>query len=315
MILVAGQALFDLIEAPGEGPGAPPGYRAHPGGSPFNQAIGLARLGRRVAYLGALSRDRLGERLAARLTMEGVSLEFTVRSARPTALTLVALGDAGEPEYAFYGDGAADRALKPEDVPADLTGVEAVALGCYALVVEPIATALETLTERAAAMGGRDDRLRPLIALDPNLRPAIEPDLDLWRRRVATHAARADLIKLSTEDLGHLSPGTAPAEQAKAWLDGGASLVAITDGPRGAALWSRAASLALPAEPTELADTVGAGDAFQAALIDAALARRAELASLDAAGLEPLLRRALAAAAHCCARPGADPPRWADLRL
>lgn len=295
-IVVAGEALIDLFSDPtGET------LTAKPGGAPFNVAVGLARLGERPAYLGALSTDAFGRRLRARLAAEGAALDLARAVAAPTALSLVAVDDAGEPSYAFYGAGCADRAYPPEALPSDLGAPAALHLGSYALVAEPFAAALNRLTE-----GARAATPRPLIALDPNVRPGVAPDLDLWRARVAAQAARADLIKASAEDLSFLAPGQSLEAQAAAWLGMGARLVVITEGARGARAFSAEAEAASPAEPTVLEDALGAGDAFQAALISAAL----DLGErpLDRAALEGLLRPGLRAAALVCARRGAEPP-------
>ena len=308
MFLVCGEALYDLfVDAE-----TPAGLRidARIGGSPFNVAVGLARLGRPAALLAGVSTDALGDRLAAALASEGVETRFLARMPNPSTLAVVALDPRGEPRYTFYGDGAADRSLTPEDLPALPDEVSCLHFGSFSLVVDPTAGSLLALAER--------ERGRRFVSLDPNVRANVEPDLGRWRRGIERFARTADLVKLSEEDLGHFNPGADPDRLAAAWLDGGARIVVLTRGAAGAVLWTSAERTEHPGFAVEVVDTVGAGDAFQAAL----LARLDETGRLTAQRHAPPLRdgeagRLLAfacdAAARSCTRRGADFPRRTEL--
>jgi fructokinase len=116
MVVVCGESLIDVFAA--DEPSTGLSMRAHVGGSPFNVAVGLARLARPVALLGAISSDFLGARLMRALEQEGVSTATVVRTAAPTTLSLVALDARGVPQYVFYGTQGADRQLTPETLPA-----------------------------------------------------------------------------------------------------------------------------------------------------------------------------------------------------
>ena len=230
--------------------------------------------------------------------------------ANPTTLAVVAFGPTGEPRYTFYGDGAADRSLTRENLPALPDEVSCLHFGSFSLVVDPTAGSLLELAER--------ERGRRFVSLDPNVRANVEPDLGRWRRGIERFARTADLVKLSEEDLGHLDPAADPDRLAAAWLDGGARIVVLTRGAAGAVLWTPAGRVEHPGFAAEVVDTVGAGDAFQAAL----LARLDETGRLtaerDATPLsdgegERLLAFACEAAARSCGRRGADFPRRADL--
>jgi fructokinase len=308
MFLVCGEALFDVFI------GAETDQALHldarPGGSPFNVAIGLARLGQPVAFLSGLARDMLGERLARTLVREGVDTRPCPLFDAPTTLGMVELDGHGVPRYAFYGNGAADRLLGVEQLPALDAGVRAIHLGSYATVVEPVATALATLVRRE-----RDARL---IAYDPNIRLNVEPSLARWRAKVDTLAGLAHLVKISDEDLHLLYGGAADeAALAEAWLAAGARLVVVTRGAQGASAWNARARADVAAPRITPVDTVGAGDTFQAAML-AHLAETdrlapAALAAMDEAALARLLDFAARAAAITCSRRGADLPRRAEL--
>jgi fructokinase len=307
MFLVCGEALFDLFMEPSAGFDLR--FDGRVGGSPFNVAVGLARLGRRAALFTGLSTDFLGRRLAAALAADGVDTGFLLHKEAPTTLSLVGLGSDGSPEYAFYGRDAADRSVAIADLPDLEARVAALHFGSYSLVVRPTADAF-------AALAARESRRR-LISLDPNVRLNVEPDSEVWRSRIAALAAHADLVKVSSEDLGALYPGRPVESAAAEWLGGGVRLVVVTRGAAGAVAFTGHDRVAVPGEPVAVVDTVGAGDAFQAALL-CALAERGHASGAGLGRLaQPMLGRCLAfanrAAAIACTRRGAALPFRRDL--
>lgn len=278
------------------------------GGSPFNVAIGLARLAQPVAFFGALSSGFLGDRLAAALAAEGVDLGCTVRVDAPATLSLVGVDARGVPAYAFYGEGAADRRL-PLSALVLVPRAPAYQFGSYAMVVEPVAGTLRALVEREHA--------RSVIAYDPNIRLNVEPDLARWRDTLQWMLPRSTLLKISDEDLGLFYPGETPAALAARALGAGVALVVVTRGGEGASAWTTRGRLDVPPVRVAVVDTVGAGDTFQAALL-AALAERGllardALAAIDEDSLRAVLGFAAQAAAITCSRRGADLPRRAEL--
>lgn len=306
-ILVCGEALMDVFAERETATGLM--LDARVGGSPFNMAVGLARLGQRVAMLASVSDGFLGDRLHRALHAEGVDTSTVMRLAAPTTLGVVGLDDRGVPSYAFYGEGAADRQLPPRALDALPARLRAVQLGSYTLVVDPIAATLRALVER--------EHGRTLIAYDPNLRLNVQPDAQRWRDVLAWMLPRTDLLKISDEDLSLLEPGLAPEAFAERALAAGVRLVVVTRGAAGASAWTaRARADADPVKVT-VVDTVGAGDTFQAALLTwlaehGQLARDA-LPALPAADLSAALAFATRAAAITCSRRGADLPRRAEL--
>ncbi len=306
MFLICGEALYDVFVE--EETSAGLRLDARIGGSSFNVALGLSRLGQRSALFTGVSLDPLGDRLMRAVREEGIETRFLARKPNPTTLALVGLSDSGA-SYSFYGGQSADRAIQRGDLPDLPEEVACLHFGSYSLVAEPTAGALLELAERESAAR--------LITLDPNVRLAVEPRIEIWRRRVEQFSNFANLVKASDEDLAQLYPDRSADEIAEGWLQEGVSLVAVTRGGEGATLWSGAARLDLAAVPTEVVDTVGAGDSFQAAL----LCGLAEFGKLSPEGLldlgpdlvQRLLAFATEAAAVTCARRGADLPHRADL--
>ena len=307
MFLVCGEALMDVFAAGDTAAGM--GLDARVGGSPFNVAMGLARLGQPVAFLAAVSRGFLGERLMRALAAEGVDTSAVQRNDAPTTLGLVGLDAIRGPSYSFYGEGGADRQLTAEALQSVPKGTQAVQLGSYAAVVEPIASTLRALVER--------EHSRSLIAYDPNIRLNVEPALARWRGMLEWMLPRAHLLKISEEDLQLVLPGTGVEAFAAIALDRGVKLVVVTRGAAGSLAWTRQAHASVPSPQVEVVDAVGAGDTFQAAL----LAWLAEQGCLSAPSLDALttaqLRSAVAfsarAAAITCSRRGADLPRRSEL--
>lgn len=307
MFVVCGEALIDVFAAGDTAAGL--ALDARVGGSPFNTAVGLARLGQPVVFLSAVSRDFLGDRLVRALEAEGVDTAAVQRNDAPTTLGLVGLDAQRVPSYSFYGEGGADRQLTAQALSSLPPDVRAVQLGSYATVVEPIASTLRALVEREHA--------RSLIAYDPNVRLNVEPALARWREMLEWMLPRTHLLKISEEDLQLLLPGTGCGRFAANALERGVKLVVITRGAEGSAAWTRQAHVAVPSVEVELVDTVGAGDTFQAALLTwlaehGSLSMQA-LEALTTAQLQLALGFAARAAAITCSRRGADMPRRNDL--
>lgn len=307
MIVVCGEALMDVYVQDRTATGL--WLDARVGGSPFNVAIGLARLGRTVQFLSTVSHDVPGERLMQSLRDAGVGTALIARSTAATTLSVVSTDASGQPHYAFHGHGAADRQLTVEKLPPMPATTRVLQFGSYALAVEPVGRALRHLAAREQATR--------LIAYDPNVRLNVEPDVARWRAIVQDMAGLAHLIKASDEDLGLLYPGQAPAQVAQRWLDGGARLVVVTQGAAGSQAWGRAGHASAPSWPVDVLDTVGAGDSFQAALLtwldEHGMLTPAQLESLRTPALTAMLQFAAQAAAITCSRRGADMPRRAEL--
>ncbi len=308
MFLVCGEALFDFFLESEVGPAAAT-YAARAGGSPFNVAIGLARLGQDSGLLTGLSSDLLGQRLSQVLAAEGVSTTYAIPTDRPTTLSLVGLDAAGVPAYQFYDNGSADTGVTEADLPALGDEVVGLHFGSYSLAAAPVADAM------AALARGKRGRF---VSVDPNVRPTVEPDMDVWRARMKVLFPLADLVKISAEDLGLLWPGKAPEALAAELTDAGVQLVVVTDGGEAATGWTSGGLHATAVPPrVKVVDTVGAGDTFQAALLARLLrdagGMKAAVAGLDRAGLAATLDYAARAAAITCSRRGADLPRAAEL--
>ncbi|MEM7408095.1 MAG: carbohydrate kinase [Pseudomonadota bacterium] len=305
--LICGEALFDCFLDSGADADALR-LDLRMGGSPFNVAIGIARLGGQAALLGGISTDMLGERLVRALESERVSTDYLVRTGRRTTLSLVGVDPGGQPSYSFYGVGSADRHVTAEAVSPPGPEIQGLHFGSYSMVVTPVA---DTFVALAASAGGR------FVSIDPNVRPTVEPDLDIWRSRLTEFARAASVLKISSEDLETLYPDADPESWAATWIDRGVRLVVVTDGGDAISAWT-SDGIHVRREPpaTVVVDAVGAGDSFQAALL-ARLAANGDpavaLAAMTQDDLESLLDFSARAAAITCSRRGANLPRSQEM--
>ncbi len=300
-IVVAGEALIDLIVA------ADGRLAAIPGGGPYNTARTIARLGGDVAFLGRLSDDRFGRTLRDALGADGVTLDHVVQTSDPTTLAVAELDALGVASYRFYVDGTSAPGLTAADA-SPVPGPDLVALhvGTLGLVLEPIGTTIEWLVEAVPAP--------TLVMLDPNSRPSATPDASAFHARIGRLAHRADVIKVSDDDLAFLSPADGADAAIEQLLAAGATVVLRTDGGRAVEIRTRDQRAVIAVPPVDVVDTVGAGDAFGGGFLASWIAAgrgRTELADLDA--LVDSVTFAVRVASLTCTRPGADPPTRAEL--
>jgi fructokinase len=304
-----GEVLVDFL--PIEREGTTIGFTMHPGGAPFNVAVGLSRLGKPTAFAGKASTDMFGRYLRSHAHSEGIDTRFLLLSDAPTTLAFVAI-EAGEPAFAFYGEGAADTLLTPEEVPDALFDETALLhFGSISLLRGTTPAAVLATVERLKSRG------EALLSFDPNVRASLVRDERAYRDLLDRLFALADLVKLSAADISWLAPRQSVEQFAQELSGRGAALVVVTQGRQGVLAVRGAERQQVPAFPVEVVDTVGAGDAFSSGLLaglaDRGVTSRAALQQLEAGELEGVLRFASAVSALTCTRAGADPPRRAEV--
>jgi fructokinase len=303
MITVVGEALLDLVaEAGGRS------FAAHPGGSPANVAVGLGRLGSPVRLATHLADDVPGRLISRHLHDSGVLVDLLPAATTTTSLAFAAVDEHGVASYDFRVSWDVTRG--PEPGP----GCRCLHTGSLAATLRPGADVLD------AMLTDERDRGEVTISLDPNIRPSLLGSREAVRERLERQIGRCDVVKASGEDLSWLYRGEPPARVAARWLRSGPALVVVTLGVAGAYAIGRSCEVSRPAVPVAVVDTVGAGDAFTAGLLDGLRRadllggdRRERLAALDGGTLTGLLDFALRVAGLTCGRAGADPPRLRDL--
>jgi fructokinase len=321
MIVCCGEALVDMVPtrtAAGEA-----AFLPCPGGSPYNSAIALGRLGRDTGFLGNLSTDFFGELLVSRLAKNGVSTGRVKRVPKPSTLAFVNIEPGKDPEYAFYMEGTADRSLSASELPDEPdTEPACILAGSISLVLEPCGTSIVNFLLRESS--------RRIVSFDPNIRATMIHDRGTYLRRFRELVSRASIVKISEVDLAWLYPGVDIDEAFdglfRTAMDGRLEadplLVVLTRGGSGAqgrfCHGGRTETASVPGLIVQVVDTIGAGDTFHAGLLgwldENGFLSRPALPSLDSGSLAEALGYANACASLACGRRGAEPPFADEVR-
>jgi fructokinase len=307
MLLSCGDALIDFL--PVKSADGRDALLPAVGGSCFNVAVGMARLGAPVGFVGGISTDLFGRMIADHAQAAQVELRYAARSERPTTLAFLRSIN-GDPHYAFYDEGTASRHWTYQAGSIPFAEIDAIHVGSTTLVHRAGAAQTLAMIEEARGL--------TTLSFDPNCRPNLVGDKAEYVRQMDQFAAKADIVRLSDSDFAYLHGGRDYAGRAQALFAAGTQLFVITRGVRGALAWHRRAGpLEVEAAPVNVIDTVGAGDSFQAGLLFALRAvgriAPAHLARLSADELHRALAFATACAAVTCGRRGADPPRFSEI--
>ena len=287
---VAGEALIDLL--PGDDGSRIPKV----GGGPANTAQAVARLGYTTFFVGGISADEYGRAIEVELESSGVDLSLTYRGSESTALAIATLDESGAAKYEFELDGTASFAFHGSWLPKGEPDV--IHVGSVATILEPGASELLEWARSKSAP----------IVFDPNVRPSIQGNKDLYHASVERWIDVASIVKLSEDDLDWLYGDESVV---KTWFDRGVSIVVVTRGEKGLSALGRDFRVDVPAVSVSVIDTVGAGDTIGAILVEGLLEHG--LLGLNGERLVSVLERAAKAAAITCSRAGANPPWKAEL--
>jgi len=294
-IWVCGEVLIDILPS---GPVV--------GGGPANTAKALARLGHDVHFIDGISSDTYGVSARAELLNDGVNLDLALASDKPTCTATVTLDAAGGASYEFLIDGTATFDFAASWLPDPYRyQPQVLHIGTLVTMIEPGASALYDWAMSVA-------ELAPIV-FDPNIRPSVQPDRDLYEAAVEKWAALSAVIKVSDDDLAWLFPGQAIEDVANRWINDGAFLVVVTQGANGLMGYTSDGRVEVPGVKVDVVDTVGAGDTVGAIVVEAMLAHG--LVELRGDLLRGVLTRAAAAAAITCSRKGAQPPYKHELPM
>ncbi len=298
-IWVCGEVLIDLI------PGADGVRVPHVGGGPANTAKALARLGHDVQFIDGISTDEYGCAARKELLDDEVKLDLALTSDKPTCLAIVSLDANGGASYEFKIDGTAtfDFDLKWLPDPSRYKP-QVLHIGTLVTVIQPGADVLYDWAMQVAEFAP--------IVFDPNIRPSVMGDRDLYEAAVEKWAALSSVIKVSDDDMAWLYPGQKYEDVAKRWLNDGAALVVVTRGSNGIIGFTADGAVEVDGAKITVADTVGAGDTVGAIIVEAMVEKG--ILALTGDVLKATLHRAAVAAGITCSRKGAQPPYKHELK-
>ena len=310
MFVVGGESLIDLVSEP-RGPDGVIHMHAHQGGSPYNCAIALAKLGNQSGFLCPISRDGFGSYLLEPLAEAGVKTLLPDRVTAPTTLAVVTLNEKRQAAYEFYR--GADRAFSTEGMVSALPdGLDLYQIGGFCPIVPEDAVVWAEVVRAAIGKGAT-------ISIDPNVRPSLVEDFAGYKQRLSTFLDLAHVIKMSEEDLFALEPDLSIEAHAAALLNRpNCELVVVTLGEKGSLAFSASGRAKADIwSPPVFGDTVGAGDSLMAGvlsfLFEAGALKPGKLQALEADELARMLRFGAVVAGINCGRVGCKPPTRAEV--
>ncbi len=297
MISVLGEALVDIIVDPqGE-------VTSVVGGAPLNTARTIARLGMPATFLGGVSTDAFGNRIMRLLGDDGVVLGLGAQVPEPTTLAIAQIDEHGAATYRFMMEGTSAAAVTPAMALAHLDpSVRALHVGTLGLVLQPLVDASVAIVAAAS-----DDQL---VMVDPNCRPSVMTGSPVFEDALQAVLPRADIVKVSGDDVEFLFPGVEPLAAAQQLAASSGSVVLFTDGAEAVHVLAGGDDIVLDVPRVPVVDTVGAGDSFSGGFLAWWLQHgktRADVRDIDA--LVAAAAFGISVAGITCQRPGADPPR------
>lgn len=301
MITVIGEALVDIIVDPTGN------VTSVVGGAPLNTARTCARLGIETTFLGGVSTDAFGGRIMRLLSDDGVTYALVAQVHEPTTLAIAQIDEHGAATYRFMMEGTSAAAVTADQalaaVGADCRVVHAGTLG---LVLQPLADAT-----RAVVAASPDDRI---VMIDPNCRPSVMTTSEVFRSTLDSVLGRADIVKVSGDDLEFMFPELDLIEAARALQVQSGAVVLFTDGAKAVCVMNGSDEIVLNVPKVPVVDTVGAGDSFSGGFLAEWMHRgltRDDVRDTDK--VVSAARYGIAVAGITCQRPGADPPRTGEV--
>jgi len=296
-VWVAGEVLIDLI---------PNGSEREPivGGGPANTAKALAMIGIETQFIDGISSDEYGQMAKSELVTSGVKLEYVKYSNKPTCLAIVSLSDSGSASYEFVIENTATFDFTSDWLPNPQAEKPTLLhVGTLATSIEPGSSVLFEWAQFVA-------KVAPIV-FDPNIRPAVISNRDVYVKQVERWVSISSAVKVSDEDINWLYPSLEIERVVNNWLTKGPSLIVVTNGDKGLVGYRVEEKVSVEAVNVVVSDTVGAGDTVGAILVEAIV--KDGLEALSGKRLEMMLKRAAKAAAITVSRSGANPPTLKEI--
>jgi len=296
-VWVVGEVLIDLIPNGSE-------HLAVVGGGPANTAKALAKIGVKTHFIDGISNDEYGQMAKAELFAANVLLDYAQYSNKPTCTAKVALSKSGSASYEFVIEDTATFDFSDQRLPDPQSLKPSILhIGTLATVIEPGASVLFKWAQSVA-------QVAPIV-FDPNIRPAVLGNRDVYVKKVEKWVEISSVVKASDEDLNWLYPGKAIDEIVNKWLEKDVQLVVVTLGDKGITAYRKNEQISVDTVKVVVADTVGAGDTVGAVLVEAIVNNG--LDKLTGEVLKTMLNRAVKAAAITVSRTGANPPSKEEI--
>ena len=296
-----GEALIDIIVTT-EGQ-----VDSEVGGAPLNTARTIARLGHQASFLGGISKDSFGGRIKRLLDADRVHIAIPTLMDQPTTIAIASLDENGAATYRFL---IQDTAASSVTVDMALAAVDrqarAVHIGTLALVLTPLSDAARAVIDSL----GHDQ----ILMVDPNARPSVMTDSEIFNSTLAHAFSRADVIKVSGDDLDFLYPHLSGHEATQHIQSSTGAAVLFTDGARAVEVHVGGSVRILDVPKVPVVDTVGAGDSFSGGFLSYWVGQdwsRSDLHDIDR--VAEAAQYGIQVAGLTCQKIGAQPPFAREL--
>ena len=308
--LCIGELLIDFVSTtPDVSLSEAPGFVKAPGGAPANVAVGLAKLDIEAGFIGKVGADPFGDFLSETLTHNQVDTTYLIAGEESrTTLAFVATRSDGMKDITFYRHPGADIQLSPDEIDADY--IESASLfhyGSVSLSHSPTREATLKAIQTAKAT-------EALISYDPNLRLMLWDNADDAKHWIWEVMPYADVVKISEEEWEFITGDTDLTIGIERILELGVKLLVVTLGEHGCYYTNGIVDGNVDGYAVDVVDTLGAGDAFVAAMLSK-LINQTDLSALTNSELEDIMRYANAAGALATQKVGVIPalPTHAEI--
>ena len=242
-------------------------FKKYVGGSPANIAVGLARLGKKVGFIGKVSDDRFGDYVTEFFKNEGIDVSHVSRAVNgeKIGLTFTEILSPTESSILMYRDGIADLMLHPDDVDEEyIASAKALLISGTALSQSPSREACLKAMYLAKKVGTR-------IVFDIDYRPYNWKCSDEMAIYYSIVAENSDMIMGSREEFDLTeaisAPGRSDRETADYWLSKGNKIIIIKHGKEGSTAYTNDGSYSIKPFPVTALKSFGGGDGYGSAFL------------------------------------------------
>ncbi len=242
-------------------------YKKYLGGSPANIAVGLARLGKKVGFIGKVSDDRFGDFVTGFFENEGIDTSniFRAENNEKLGLTFTEILSPTESSILMYRDGVADLMLAPSEISEDyIKSAKGIVISGTALSASPSREAALKAMYYAKKNGTK-------IIFDIDYRPYSWKNNDEVALYYSIVGEKSDIIMGSREEFDLMEAITAPGrtdrQSADYWMSLGAKIVVIKHGKKGSTAYTVEGAYNIKPFPVTALKSFGGGDGYGSAFI------------------------------------------------
>ncbi len=287
--LKKGEALKNVIE-----------FRRVAGGAPANVCACVSKLGIHATMLTKLGLDGFGDHIIEEIQKIGVDVSHIKRTRDAhTGLAFVSLKNDGQRDFSFYRNPSADMLLNEEEIEEKLFNEGDILHFCSVdLIDAPVKKAHDKAIKIAREKG-------LIISFDPNVRLPLWDDHDLYKQVINHYIDKADIIKISDEEIEFITGETNLELSIQMLFRGHVKIIILTKGKDGATIYTKNNRVKHDGFKIEAVDTTGAGDAFIGSFLFQLLKHRKHVDELAENELYEYLEFSNAVGAIVSTKPGA----------